>query len=142
MFIIYFFERYYIEYKNVKKERRESMESKDMPQWYWDKGLHDATINSIELVLLDCDFAKKNPLRNYIIIEIDSRNALFDTSIKAIKFYNAKILSKNINYCNWWWVDDSLKKQGEKYTITIHVATIKQVDTLIIRFDDVEIVRT
>ena len=65
-----------------------------MPAWYWEKGLHDAIIKNITLCPLNYDYTQKNPIRNYLLIEIDSSHALFDSTIKEIKLFNAKILSE------------------------------------------------
>lgn len=117
------------------------MNSSIAPTWYWKNGLHDALICHIEFVSLEYDYTKSNPIRNYLIIELDSRAALYDTSVKAIKFYNAKVLSSMTDYANWWWVSDSLIKNGGKYFLKICIASPNQNDALLIQFDNAEIIR-
>ena len=112
-----------------------------MPVWYWKNGLHDAVIKNISFVSLNYDFTLKNPIRNYILIELDSNNALFERSIKSIKFFNAKLLSGINEYCGWWWVSDTLEMKKMKYVLEINLATKGQKDKVIINFDDDEVAR-
>ena len=59
----------------------------NLPIWYWNRGLHDAMITKISFHPLDYDFTKPKPIRNFILIELDSSNALFDTHIKTINLF-------------------------------------------------------
>ena len=112
-----------------------------MPAWYWEKGLHDAIIKNITLCPLNYDYTQKNPIRNYLLIEIDSSHALFDSTIKEIKLFNAKILSEKNNYCGYWWVKDTLDIIDGKYILKIDVGYEKEKNTIIIKFDSAEVIR-
>lgn len=112
------------------------------PTWYWTKGLHDAVIRKISFRTLDYDYRQARPIRNYLIMELDSRNALFDTEIVAIKFYNAKVVAGDTDICGYWWLNDELSCEVKKYTLTIHVAKKKGENILLqISFDSAEVLR-
>ena len=120
------------------------MERNNVPSWYWNKGLHDATILNIAVVNIQYDFTQKNPIRNYYSIKLDSSNALFDTSIEELRFMNAKILSNKDDYQGCWWFDDSVEICGAKIIITIQVTDYrnpKQHKTLKIQCEDVTVLR-
>ena len=112
-----------------------------MPVWYWEKGLHDAIIKNITLCPLNYDYTQKNPIRNYLSIEMDSGHALFDSSIVEIKLFNAQILSEKNSYCNYWWVKDTLDMINGKYILQIDVESAKGKNTIIIKFENAEVVR-
>lgn len=59
------------------------------------KGLHDFEIKSISYHKIAYDYTQKDRIHNYILILLDSHNALFDTAVESIKFYNAKILTQD-----------------------------------------------
>lgn len=112
------------------------------PTWYWTKGLHDAVIRKISFRTLNYDYRQARPIRNYLIMELDSRNALFDIEIVAIKFYNAKVVAGDTDICGYWWLNDELSCEVKKYTLTIHVAKKKGEDALLqISFDSAEVLR-
>lgn len=111
------------------------------PDWYWKNGLHDAVINQIAFCSLDYDYSLADPVRNYFLIELDSRNALFDTGIAAIKFYNAKVVSGDTDIVGYWWIDDELAYDGKKYTLSVRVGCRNRNGVLVIRFDDATVCR-
>ena len=115
------------------------MEILQMPSWYWKNNLHDTVIKNISFISLQYDFTQKNPIRNYL--QLDASNALFDSSIKSIKFFNAKRLSGFKDYKGWWWVSDSLEIVRSKYVLKINLATKMQEEEVILQFDDAEIER-
>ncbi len=61
------------------------------PEWYWVRGFHDA-------LLIEVDEREINSLEgnkwisNEITIPLDSSQAIWDTSIQAIVFRNAKLI--------------------------------------------------
>ena len=81
------------------------MDNKD---WYWKNGLHDAEIKKIQHVDVEYDFSLKNPIRNILIIDLDSRNALFDTSVKSLEFYNYKLIQDIDDIIGFWWIKDEV----------------------------------
>ena len=111
----------------------------NLPIWYWDRGLHDAMIIKISFHPLDYDFTKPKPIRNFILIELDSSNALFDTHIKTIKLYNAKIVVGTVDVSGYWWVTDELISNQNNYTLTVQIRNRKEKSTIIITFDDAEV---
>ena len=71
------------------------------PNWYWVNGLHDACIESVEYFEFPFDYNKfvgnKNVYdRNLMLLRINASGALYDQSVKEIKLFNFKILTKNI----------------------------------------------
>lgn len=103
------------------------------------RGLHDAMITKISFHPLDYDFTKPKPIRNFILIELDSSNALFDTHIKTIKLYNAKIVAGTVDASGYWWVTDELISNKNSYTLTVQIRNRKEKSTIIITFDDAEV---
>ncbi len=113
----------------------------NLPDWYWDMGLHDATIKKITFQSLDYDYTKAKPIRNYLLIELDSSNALFDTHVKSIKLYNAKIVAGAVDISGYWWVDDQLISNKNNYTLTIYTRNKRGKSTIQIAFDNAEVFR-
>lgn len=112
-----------------------------LPTWYWKCGLHDARIKEIQYFELQYDYRHKSPTRNYALITIDSSQAMFDTSISAIKFYNYKIVSNNDNLRGFLWKCDSLRKANNKFSLDITLSNLNVETHFIISFDHCELIR-
>ena len=112
-----------------------------LPSWYWKSGLHDAKINQIQYIELEYDFHHKRPTRNYALITIDSRQALFDTSISAIKLFNCKIISNNENLCGFVWKCDSLNRINNKFNLDITLTKLNIETHFIVSFDHCELIK-
>ena len=106
--------------------------------FYWGKGLHDANIINCKEITFDYNVEEKNPIRNCLELVIDSRHALFDTTIKGIRLYNYKILSDLKNPLNLWWKEDKLETKNNKFILTIFGHND---EIFIIRFDKGETIR-
>lgn len=113
----------------------------DKPDWYWKRGLHDADIKCVAYQQFDCDYTQKNPIRNSITISLDSRNALFDTTIDSIVFYNAKMITNDIDYAGTWWVNDELSFSNNKFHIKIFIESKIKKSCIQIQFDRAEVIR-
>ncbi len=61
------------------------------PDWYWKYGLHDAVILAVSELQLVPDYTEKKPKINCLEIQLDSKNAIYERDIKAIRLYNYKI---------------------------------------------------
>ena len=97
------------------------------PDWYWVKGLHDACITEVETFDFPFDYNKfigeksKNN-RNLMKLKVDSKGAIYDTTIKEIYFYNYKILTPDIsleNRKNIWWLSDRLSEVDGGFVLEI-----------------------
>ena len=122
------------------------------PDWYWVYGLHDAFITKIESIVFPFDynkFAKEKSKynRNCLSLKIEAKSALYDTSIKEIRFYNFKILSDynllldKIDAC---WKADRLSNQGDCFVLEIDLWDFNSNPkdfTIIIKFDRAEVDR-
>ncbi len=98
-----------------------------LPEWYWQKGLHDAKIVDIEEQELAYDYKQRDPVRNCIVLHLDSRMALFDSSVKEIKLYNYKLCSPEAavqDFCGTWWLKDNLSITDTGYSLAI---TLKRI---------------
>jgi len=121
-------------------------ESNSSPSWYWNKGLHDAEITHIDEIVLPYDYTQKNPIRNCLIIFLNSKNALFDTSVKEIRLYNYKLISPdNKSFCaDSWWIADRLTEENGKYILTVSLqnagSLIKKFN-LTVRFEKADVIR-
>ena len=98
-----------------------------LPEWYWQKGLHDAKIVDIEEQELAYDYKQLDPVRNCIVLHLDSRMTLFDSSVKEIKLYNYKLCSPEAavqDLCGTWWLKDNLSITDTGYSLAI---TLKRI---------------
>lgn len=102
------------------------------PEWYWESGLHDASIIGVDTYEFPFDYdkytAKKNKYdRNVLSLRIDAKGALYDSRVKEIRFYNYKLLPESVDLMSLepseknkvWWLADQLTEQNEKYELDI-----------------------
>ena len=102
------------------------------PDWYWNNGLHDASIIGVDTYEFPFDYdkytAKKNKYdRNVLSLRIDAKGALYDSRVKEIRFYNYKLLPESVDLMSLepseknkvWWLADQLTEQNEKYELDI-----------------------
>ena len=102
------------------------------PDWYWNNGLHDASIIGVDTYEFPFDYdkytAKKNKYdRNMLSLRIDAKGALYDSRVKEIRFYNYKLLPESVDLMSLepseknkvWWLADQLTEQNEKYELDI-----------------------
>lgn len=97
------------------------------PHWYWTDGLHDACIVDVTEYELPFDYKKykgdKSKYdRNILTLKISTKAALYNKTVKEIRFFNYKILSADIPlkcYGKVWWMADSLAECGDCYTLEI-----------------------
>ena len=102
------------------------------PDWYWESGLHDASIIGVDTYEFPFDYdkytAKKNKYdRNVLSLRIDAKGALYDSRVKEIRFYNYKLLPESVDWMSLepseknkvWWLADQLTEQNEKYELDI-----------------------
>lgn len=130
-----------------------SYQSNNPPDWYWANGLHDACIIDVDTFDFPYDYnkylvKKGNSDRNILTLKIDASNALFDTRVKEIRFFNYKILSDNIKLedrTKIWWVSDILTEEKEHYVLEVECRgfdSCPEVFTFKIRFDRAEVYRS
>ena len=117
------------------------------PEWYWKSGLHDACIEKAEAFEFQIDYSKKGEkqYRNMLSFKINSHYALFDNTVKEIRFYNYKIISKEIlpeNIEKMWWMSDSLTQIDGKYFLEINMVDSTEDFTFQIKFENAEVDRT
>ena len=106
------------------------------PDWYWESGLHDASIIGAEVYEFPFDYnkytAEKNKYdRNVLSLRIDAKGALYDSRVKEIRFYNYKLLPESVDLMSLepseknkvWWLADQLTEQNEKYELDILQST-------------------
>ena len=122
------------------------------PEWYWVGGLHDACIVGVEAFEFPFDYnkfarAKNKSNRNLFSLKIDSKGALFDNTVKEIRFFNYKILTDNITLTGRdkvWWLADKLVDHGDYYTLEIELQdldTDPEYFTYKIKFERAEVER-
>lgn len=109
------------------------------PEWYWKKGLHDAIV----VGTAKQEFGYDPVLRaaNCVEIELDASQAMFDTGIKKISFFNCKILTSECDISGMWWIRDSLRVEGEKYTLEIDLGSAKNQCHVVLRFENCKVER-
>lgn len=117
------------------------------PEWYWKRGLHDALILGVEMQELQYDVAQRNPVRNVLTIRLDAGQALYDTSITAIRLYNYRILTDESDVGGYgqgltdcYWMQDRLRWEKGKFLLDI-IALGEDDFRYIVRFDFAEVER-
>ena len=99
------------------------------PEWYWVSGLHDACIVGVESFEFPFDYnkfvgEKKKYNRNLFAIKINAKGALYDNTVKGIRFFNYKVLTDQITLIGRekiWWMADKLVDHGDYYTLEIEL---------------------
>ena len=99
----------------------------NLPEWYWISGLHDACILDVEAYEFPFDYKKfvgeKNKYnRNLMTLKINAKGALYDNTVKEIRFFNYKNLTDHISLegrKKVWWLADRLVDYGSYYTLEI-----------------------
>ena len=99
------------------------------PEWYWVSGLHDACIVGVESFEFPFDYNKfageKNKyIRNLFSLKINAKGALYDNTVKEIRFFNYKVLTDQITLIGRekiWWMADKLVDHGYYYTLEIEL---------------------
>ena len=115
----------------------------NFPSWYWAKGLHDAQIICKLPCIIDYSHLSKSNLqiRNGLEICLDSSKAMFDSTIKLLRFYNFKEITPDIDIDGWWWESDSIKKVGSKYILEINIFRLMSRRKYIIQFETCDVLR-
>lgn len=102
------------------------------PDWYWVRGLHDAAVLSIETFEYPFDYEKfireKDAYtRNCMTMKIDARGAMFDYTVKEIRFFNYKVLDGSASpdgKKNLLWIGDRLEDHKKYFTLEIDCVDI------------------
>lgn len=122
------------------------------PDWYWMNGLHDAGIIGVETFEFPFDYnkfagEKSNYYRNLLVLKINAKGALYDTSVQEIHFYNYKILTPDISLDGRktiWWLSDRLSENENRYVLEIDLQDLDAYPedfTFKIKFEKVEVKR-
>ena len=114
----------------------DSKKKETYPDWYWKGGIYDATILKREYYdyLLDGILRHNGKTyRNCLRIELDSSGALYENDIIAIEFYNYKELNTEKFIEGFWWYEDYLELQKDKYIL--HVQLMSNTENNIVRYD-------
>ena len=99
------------------------------PEWYWKRGLHDACIEGVEAFEFPFDYGQftKNKYkyqRNLLILKINAKGALYDQTVREIRFFNYKVLSDHVSLKDRkkiWWLSDTLTDHGKYYTLKMEL---------------------
>ena len=111
-----------------------------LPEWYWKRGLHDACI--VKMSVREFAYDPMRRASNCVELIIDASQAMFDTTIRTIKFFNCNILTPGIDIAGMWWIRDSLHADGEKYVLEIDLGSAKNQCNFVLRFSACEIERS
>ena len=103
------------------------------PEWYWANGLHDACIIGVETFEFPFDYnrfkGEKNKYnRNLMILKINAKGALYDTSIQEIRFFNYTVLTDHVSLKERkeiWWLSDTLTDHGKYYTLKMELQDLE-----------------
>ena len=131
-----------------KNDLSVSDEKPKLPEWYWHRGLHDAKIVRIEKLELPYDYKQRIPTRNCFVVHMDSKQAMFDTSVREIRLFNYKILTADLSSPDiegTYWITDQLTEENGKYVLQVELQKCGRNSTynfiLKIRFESAEIIR-
>ena len=118
---------------------RSGVDSGEVPQWYWLRGLHDALVLDVDTQEFAYDVMQAKPVRNCMTIRLDAGGALFDTSVTAIRLYNYRVLQgAELKGCHW--MQDRLRREKDKFILDI-TALGKDEFPYSVRFDFAEVER-
>ncbi len=123
------------------------------PEWYWVSGLHDAGIVGVETIEFPFDYnkfirEKRKYIRNLLVLKINAKNALYDTTVKEIRLYNYKILTPHISIESEgiiWWMADRLIENDNDYVLEIDLLNYDsdpENSTFKIKFERAEVIRS
>lgn len=101
------------------------MDNTNLPAWYWPRGLHDAIIVQV----LRCDRPQcigGTYYHNSLTLSLDSRGALWDTTVSTITMLNYKVLSDDFDPTGCWWVSDTLRQVDSKYLLEIQLGSYEK----------------
>ena len=118
---------------------RSGVDSGEVPQWYWHRGLHDALVVGVESQEFGYDVTQAKPVRNCLTIRLDAGGALFDTSVTAIRLYNYRVL-RGAELKGCYWMQDRLRREKDKFILDI-TALGKDEFQYSVRFDFAEVER-
>ena len=131
-----------------KNDLSVSDEKPKLPEWYWNRGLHDAKIVRIEKLELPYDYKQRIPTRNCFVFHLDSKQAMFDTSVREIRLFNYKILTADLSSTDvegTYWITDQLTEENGKYVLQVELQNCgknSRCNFLFkIRFESAEIIR-
>lgn len=110
----------------------------NMPEWYWIRGLHDAQILEKQYIN-GYKVGISSRFTNCLELVIDAKQAMFDTTVKSIRFYNYKELTPEVNIANVWWISDNLSYCNGRYVLEIAFRSINHVSQYSIRFECCEV---
>ena len=106
------------------------------PLWYWEHGLHDAQIISVEFIQLSC-----GPFRNCFKMNLDASGAVYDQTIKSIKLYHC-ILEKDFQKLSGsYWLQDVLTYENNKYRLALTLEREGEEFIFTVDFDTAEVER-
>ena len=122
------------------------------PDWYWATGLHDAGIVGVESFEFPFDYnkfvgEKSKYDRNLLVLKINAKGALYDTSVEEIRLYNYKILTPDISLegrKTIWWLADRLSENENHYILEIDLQDFNALPedfTFKIKFERAEVKR-
>ena len=111
----------------AKNRKYISHHPENSPDWYWTNGLHDAGIVEVESFEFPFDYnkfvgEKSKYNRNLLVLKINAKGALYDTSVEEIRLYNYKILTPDISLegrKTIWWLADRLSENENHYILEI-----------------------
>ena len=110
-------------------------------QKHFGRGLHDAEVLKINEVQLAYNYREKDPRRNYLEIELNAAQALFDQEVKAVRLYNYKIIEGDLNLIGAWWLSDQIDVQGAFFIVKMQFRTQDAVRSLTIKCSEHELIR-
>ena len=110
--------------------------------WYWAKGLYDAEIVDIKKEEYVYDYRQKDPIRNMLEIVLDTRQAMNDSSIKSIRFYNYKIIAGGEDILHAWWYKDEITEFSGRKILKLKLRHSKnKFSETVIAFNTVDVIR-
>lgn len=128
-----------------KVRRRREAHYKQMPDWYWIYGLHDAKIKSVSELILEPNWKSKERSYNCLEFCIDCSGALYESNITKISLFNYKIKACEGGiswYGDTWWMYDELTQTPNGFTLTLTTENIKgNRKSLTVLFEAAEVLR-
>ena len=94
------------------------------PDWYWEKGLHDAKILRTESLVFHRDYKNVCPERTAFKLYLNTQKAIFENKIKSITLYDYQILSEFESFDDVYWLSDTLTEANGRYILEIILCSL------------------
>lgn len=123
----------------VMKRCATSEDSVRLPDWYWQRGLHDAVIAFTEA--LEPPYGcGTHAQHNCLKLHLDSRDAR-ESDIRCIALYDYEFAEGDLPKAGSWWLGDGLQQEAGRYILRAEWTDNREVYSFKVHFSSAEVER-